>query len=145
MCILASPHIEGMTDKRIHSGHSVEKPWPGAETDAQGKHSCHPCCLEKSDEGEKHARTWKFIKAGKIIYIIFIYRVTDWYIDYCPRPGHMFLNQFLVMPPGLLQHVKCLMLFEVPGDLYFTDLTKMELWDTLATKSSPFPAHSCPQ
>lgn len=75
-----------MTDKKVHSAHSAVEPTdPGAETDAQREPSCHPVCLEETDEENNHAR--KYIEDRKIINLIFSYPVIDGLTDYNPRPG----------------------------------------------------------
>ena len=52
---------------------------------AQSEPSCHPACLEPRDEENKHACTWQYIEAGKMIEFILIYRQINWFIDYRPR------------------------------------------------------------
>lgn len=37
-----------------------------------------------------YARTWKLIKADKMIDLIFIYRAVNWFLDYRPRPRDNF-------------------------------------------------------
>lgn len=60
---------------------------PGAETNAQVEPSCQQAYLEGRDGGHKHACTWQFMDAGKIINFIFIYPAMNGFIDYLPRPN----------------------------------------------------------
>lgn len=55
----------------------MEQVRSGAETDAHSEPSCHPDCLEAIEKS-------KFIKASKMIRLIFIYRAINGFVDYRP-------------------------------------------------------------